>query len=169
MSSEPTVVLEPIAKERAQVLANLFQLYVHDFSQYVPIEVQPCGRFGVAIDDGWWTRDDHFPFFIQCGEKLSGFALVRRGSRITGAIDVMDVAEFFVIRGMRGKKVGTCAARALFASFPGRWEIRVRRTNVPAQKFWSRAIGAWTGRPAPSRSLSIESVDWEVFFVGSGG
>jgi predicted acetyltransferase len=165
--TRPPVVLEPIAKDQVPVLGNLFELYAHDFSEHMPLDLKSNGRFDVGLDDRWWTRDDHFPFFIRWNEKLSGFALVRRGSRVTGASDVMDVAEFFVVRGARGKAVGTSAAHALFTAFPGRWEIRVRRTNVSAMRFWSRALETWIGRPAASEPFSAEGVDWDALRVES--
>ena len=97
----------------------------------MPLDLKYNGRFDVAIADEWWTSGAHFPFFIRYGDKLSGFALVRRGSRITGASDVMDIAEFFVVRGARGKRVGIQAAHALFETFLGRWEIRSGLTTSP--------------------------------------
>lgn len=160
--TQPRVVLEPIAQDQAPVLRNLLELYVHDFSEHVPLEIKPNGRFEIPLSDRWWTSDDHFPFFIRWNEKLAGFALARKGSRITNESDVMDVAEFFVLRGVRGKGVGMSAAHALFSAFPGRWEIRVRRTNVAALKFWLRAAEIWIGRSVTSSPVSLEGVDWDV-------
>ena len=159
------IVLEPIASEQTPTLRNLFELYAHDFSEYVPLEIGSDGRFGVPVDPAWWTADDHFPFFIRWNGNLSGFALVRRGSRLTGARDVVDVAELFVVRGSRGKKIGSSAAHALFTAFPGRWEVRVRRANRPALEFWSRAVEAWVGRPVASTPFSSDGVDREVFRI----
>lgn len=158
----PQVVLEPIAAEQAFVLANLFELYVHDFSEQVPLELKPNGRFDLPVDDCWWNSGEHFPFFIRGQNSLLGFALVRRGSRVTDATDVMDVAEFFVVRGARGRGVGSSAARALFAAFPGRWEIRVRQSNVAAKAFWQGVARSWLGEPPPWQAFSRAGVDWLV-------
>ena len=162
--TSPRVVLEPIAKEQATVLQNLAELYAHDFSEHVPLDVKSTGRFEVSLGDRWWT-DGHYPFFIRCDEKLCGFALVRRGSKFTGAMDVMDVAEFFVVRGARRRKVGATAAHALFNAFPGGWEIRVRQSNAAALKFWARAVEAWIGRPVAGAHVSLEGVDWNVLRI----
>ncbi|MDB4987429.1 MAG: hypothetical protein JWN04_2607 [Myxococcaceae bacterium] len=161
------VVLEPIAQAQSPILLNLVELYAHDFSEHVPLELKPSGRFDVPLGDSWWTAEGHHPFFIRWNEKLVGFALVRRGSRISGAADVMDVAEFFVVRGVRRKKIGASVAHALFKAFPGRWELRVRQTNVAALKFWSRAVEAWSGRPADCTPFSANNVDWHVLHVDS--
>jgi predicted acetyltransferase len=163
-STGPRVVLEPIAKEQAVVLQNLAELYAHDFSEHVPLDVKPTGRFDVNLGDRWWT-DGHYPYFIRCDEKLCGFALVRRGSKFTGAVDVMDVAEFFVVRGARGRRIGRTAAHALFNAFPGAWEIRVRQSNAAALKFWSRAVEEWVGQPVASVHVSSDGVDWNVLRV----
>jgi predicted acetyltransferase len=109
----------------------------------------------------WWSREDHLPYFIRWRGDLAGFALVRRGSRVTQAADVMDVAEFFVLRARRAG-VGTSAAHALFGLFPRAWEVRVRRTNAAGLSFWSRAIESWTGKPAAVTSMSIDGVEWSM-------
>lgn len=166
-AAAPRVALEPIARERALVLANLFQLYAHDFAEYVPLELLQDGRFDVTLADVWWTRADHFPFFVRCEGKLCGFALARRGSRVTGEHDVMDVAEFFVVRGARRRGVGARAARALFEAFPGWWEIRVRRANGAAVQFWSTVAQELTGRPPVPASVSIDGVEWAVLRLES--
>lgn len=161
------IALEPIQRDGATVLHNLFELYVHDFSEQVPIQLQASGRFELSPGEAWWTRDDHFAYFIRLHGALAGFALVRRGSRTTQASDVMDVAEFFVLRGARRAGVGTSAAHALFQLFPGAWEVRVRRTNPAALRFWSQAIESWTSQPAAVLSMSIDSVEWSVLRFGS--
>jgi predicted acetyltransferase len=158
----PPIDLEPIQRDRASILQNLFELYVHDFSEQVPLRLQASGRFELSPGEVWWTRDDHFPYFIRWRGDLTGFALVRQGSRATQAVDVMDVAEFFVLRGARRAGVGTRAAHALFGLFPRAWEVRVRRTNAAALSFWTRAVESWTGEPAAMMPMSIEGVEWNV-------
>jgi predicted acetyltransferase len=167
VSRQAPIVLEPVTRDQAAVLNNLFELYAHDFSEYVPLDIKPSGRFDVTVGEQWWARDDHFPFFIRSGGKLCGFALVRRGSRVTGEAEVMDVAEFFVVRGARGKRVGSGAAHALFAAFPGRWEIRARQANATAIRFWARALASWLGHTVTSSHFSCAGVDWEVFAMDS--
>ena len=165
--NQPLVVLEPIAREQAFVLANLFELYAHDFSELVPLDLQPNGRFDLPVDERWWQKDDHFPFLLRVGGKLCGFALVRRGSRVTDEVDVMDLAEFFVVRGSRAQGIGTRAAHALFAAFPGRWEIRMRKANVAAGKFWRKVTERPAGRAPIVTAFSAKGVDWEVLRLDS--
>jgi predicted acetyltransferase len=160
--TQAPATLEPITRESASILDNLLQLYAHDFSEHVPLRMNTSGRFEIAAGEEWWTRDDHFPYLIQWHGELVGFALVRRGSRLTEE-DVMDVAEFFVVRGARGKGIGRSAAFALFHAFPGVWEVRVRRTNAAAMHFWSRVAADWLGHPMMLTSpFSKDGVDWDL-------
>ena len=180
-ASELSVVLEPVVGEKSEVLANLIQLYAYDFSEYVHLELNERGQFDVPLEDIWWSRDDHHAFFFRVEGKLVGFALVSRGSRVNDATsgaqvtdatsgaqvtDVMDVAEFFVIRSARRKAIGTIAAHALFAKFPGRWEIRVREANAVALAFWTRTAASWSKRPIPSgRTFTAKGVTWTLLSV----
>ena len=166
-STESAVVLQRIGREGASILHNLFELYVYDFSEHMPLQLRDSGRFEITPGEDWWTREDHFAFLLRWREKLAGFALVRAGSRVTGAPGVMDVAEFFVLRGLRGRGIGRSAAHALFQAFPGAWEVRVRRTNVAALAFWSRAAGTYADQPVVISPFSVDGVEWDVLRWGS--
>lgn len=165
--SENEVTLAPIEPSHAPVLASLLELYVHDFSEHVPVELKANGRFDLPIDQRWWSGVDHFPFFVHHRGALAGFALVRRGSRVTPAREVMDVAEFFIVRGLRRRGVGQAAAHVLFSRFREVWEIRVRRTNPSAQKFWSEVARSWQGHAAALAQVSAQGVEWDVLTIDS--
>jgi predicted acetyltransferase len=165
--NENGVTLVPIEQSQSQVLASLLELYVHDFSEHVPVELKPNGRFDLPLDERWFTSAEHFPFFVHHAGGLAGFALVRRGSRVTSAPDVMDVAEFFVVRGARRRGVGQAAAHALFARFPGVWEIRVRRTASSARTFWSQVARSWQGHAAELTAFFAQGVEWELLTLDS--
>jgi len=160
------VVLEPITVGNRPALDNLFELYVYDFSEHMPLRIQRSGRFELTPGDAWGTRGDHFGYLIQGGEELAGFALVRAGSRVTSSPDVMDIAEFFILRGRRRSGLGTRAAHALFAKFDRPWEVRVRRTNAVALQFWSRVAEAWSRQPLAIQPFRADGVDWDVLRFG---
>ena len=64
---------------------------------------------------------------------------------VSGDSTVRDLAEFFVVRGVRRRGVGLAAAHLLFRSLPGKWEVRVGDYNSPAQQFWRSAIELYAG------------------------
>ena len=124
-------------------LTNLLQLYVHDFSEILGLTPDDDGRFGYPLAP-YWSEAGRFPFLIRANGHLAGFALISVGSQLTGDPKVFDVAEFFVVRGVRRHGVGQAAALRVFASFAGTWEVRVIEENAGALVFWERAVSAFT-------------------------
>lgn len=72
--------LEIIPKERRAVLEQMFQLYLHDMSEFMGGPLSRDGRFDVPVGllDPYWTRPDHWPYFIMQRHEIIGFSLVRR-------------------------------------------------------------------------------------------
>jgi predicted acetyltransferase len=128
---------------RPDEIAALFQLYVHDLSEMLGIDVEDDGRFRVRSLDNYWSDPRCHAFAIRAEGKLAGFALVQQRSRLTGDESVTDMAEFFVLRRWRRRGVGERAAAWLFEHFRGRWEVRQKRENTAATAFWRRAIGRY--------------------------
>ncbi|HEV2860574.1 MAG TPA: GNAT family N-acetyltransferase [Pyrinomonadaceae bacterium] len=156
------------APEQEPILANLFELYSHDFSEFVELELGPDGRFGYSQLSSYWTDADRHPFLVRVGGRWAGFVLVRKGSEISGDAGVWDVAEFFIVRGRRRLGVGTRAAHEIWRMFPGRWEVRVMDRNRKAQEFWERAVGEFLGGAAESTALDRGGKGWRVFSFESG-
>jgi predicted acetyltransferase len=75
---------------------------------------------------------------------------------------VSDIDEFFVLRRHRRAGVGTAAAALAFARRPGRWEVRESAANVPAQRFWRRAIDAATGGRFDEHQRELQGARWFV-------
>ena len=135
-------VVEASAEE-AFIFNNLGELYVHDFSQIVPSELNAAGRFDhYFLRDCWGRQSDSVR--IRVADRLAGFAIVGRGSRLTGDPVVHDLSEFFIVRRYRRQGMGTLAAAALFGLRRGTWEVRELAGNAAAQAFWRSAIGVYT-------------------------
>jgi len=162
-STDAAVELVPVDDGTRQVLENLFQLYVHDFSSFVPMDVGDDGRFEVTLADAWWTEDDHHAYLVHEDGTLRGFALVRRGSRVTDDRAPMDVAELFVVRAGRGRGLGAKVVQTLFDAFPGRWEVRVRNGNAPALAFWTSVVSDEADGEVERLPHSASGVPWTVF------
>ena len=131
----------------APLLSRLMQLYVYDLSEAVPdgLEIGEDGCFsgGTSISSCWqepWRTAS----VIRVDEKIAGFCIVDRRSRLTGVTTVSDVAELFVLRRYRRHGVGMRAAHLAFDRGPGAWEVRQRAWNAAATLFWRRAIDAYT-------------------------
>jgi predicted acetyltransferase len=162
----PLAVSLHVATERdAALLANLLELYVHDMSEVFPgVEVGSDGRFGYHQLSHYWSEPERrFAFLIRCGGKLAGFILATRGSPVSDDPEVLDVAEFFVLRGLRRSGVGARAASLLWNCLPGCWTVRVSEKNSGAVPFWTRAIAQYAGGRATRELRPGKPNAWRVF------
>ena len=159
------VLVEIISASREQepILANLLELYAHDFSEFMELEIGPDGRFGDEPLSLYWKEAGRHPFLIKASGNLAGFALVREGSQISGTEDIRDMAEFFIIRGRRRLGIGMKAAQDLWRRFPGKWEIRVRDRNRGAKEFWAGAITAFIAKTIHPTAFQKDGVLWHLF------
>ena len=174
------VELVPATLEQAPILANLLELYAHDFSEFHPIELGADGRFGYKRLSSYWSERGRHPFLAKVDGRLAGLVLVSTGSEIAGSKTteseiagsktVWDMAEFFVVRRYRRRRVGTELARQVWRRFPGPWEVRVKESNQAARLFWQRAISEFVGAPVVPVRVEKSGELWDVFsFVAAGG
>jgi predicted acetyltransferase len=151
------------APDDAPVLANLLELYVHDFSEFLDLHPGEDGRFGYPSLPLYWSESGRHPFLIRVDGKLAGLALVKRGSEVSGSEAVWDMAEFFVLRGYRGRGVGTLAAHEVWRRLPGYWEVRVMHRNALARLFWAGAILSFAGEAIGPRRIERHGEPWDLF------
>jgi predicted acetyltransferase len=144
--------------EHQRVLANLLELYVHDFSEFVPVDTGADGRFGYSKLPLYWSDPRRHPFLARLDGAWAGFALVHQVEN-----GICDMAEFFVLRRYRRTGLGAELANRIWLRFPGPWQIRTRAANVPAHQFWQSAIARLTGHAIQSTSFQADGVDWHRF------
>ena len=161
--SRPHLAVLPATPEQEPILANLLELYAHDFSEFHDIDLGADGRFGYRRLSLYWSGPDRHPFFVRVDGKLAGFVLVKRGSEVSRRKTVWDVAEFFIVRRYRRCGIGTRTAHELWRQFPGTWEVRVMDSNVSACRFWARAISTFTGETVSPVSVEKQRVCWTLF------
>lgn len=119
--------------ETRAVLERLWQLYVHDLSEFrgtMPDGdgLYPTHRLATFFDD-----PDRACYLIRQGPSVAGFALIRGISS-----EPRVVGEFFIVRAARRDRVGYQAAVDLLRANPGRWEIAFQEDNAAAASFWRR-------------------------------
>jgi len=126
------------------VIKNLMQLYIYDFSEFVACDVEKNGLFKPYpdLDDYWEEGNGKFPYIIQSGNKYAGFVLIRYIR--SGQQSYFSMAEFFVMKKFRRKGIGKLVAGIAFTLHKGRWEIYQKESNKPAQLFWTKVIGDFT-------------------------
>jgi predicted acetyltransferase len=155
--------------EQQPILANLLELYVHDFSEFLNLRLGADGRFGYPQLPLYWTAADRHPFLITADGDPAGFAFVRKGSQISGDPNVWDMSEFFIVRGCRRHRMGMMVAYRIWQKFPGKWEVRVINRNRDAKEFWARAVAEFAGGTVDPVSYEKNGEGWTLFSFESGG
>ncbi|MDP1617247.1 GNAT family N-acetyltransferase [Phenylobacterium sp.] len=151
------VRLAPVALAEKPELRRLLDPYLIAHADIV----DPEGRHGDPTDyphfDAYWTQAERRPFWISVGDDAAGFALVNRYSPSGLGCDAA-VAEFCILPTWRRAGIGLAAARAVFATTPGLWELQVYEATAPALAFWPRAIAAAGAHEATEISLADRRV-----------
>lgn len=159
-----TVTLVPAMPADVGTLEHLLHLYVHDFSEFIGLLPSDDGRYSYPALPLYWLEPGRSAYLLRTGNGLVGFALISRGSQVSGDPTIVDVAEFFVVRGARLCGVGRGAAIQLFDSIRGVWEVRVREVNTIALRFWQSVILRYTSGNFESREWSRnDGSRWTVF------
>ncbi len=162
-TSSVNVEIIPALAEQEPIVANLLELYAHDFSEFIDLKLGANGRFGYQRLSSYWKESDRYPFLIKVDGHWAGFVFVRRGSEISDDQDIWDMAEFFIVRGYRRLGIGKRAAHEIWKKFPGRWEVRVIGRNPKAKDFWGRAIGDFISKTIDAIPFDKDGEGWHVF------
>ncbi|QOR65805.1 GNAT family N-acetyltransferase [Cytobacillus suaedae] len=130
-----------VAKSEEQVLHNIMQYYIYDFSEFInSIEVNEQGLYNPFNLEDYWILEKKHPFFIKVNDGLAGFVLVNSQTETSPA----SIAEFFILKKYTGKGIGKIVARKIFDMFLGDWRITQIAKNYPAQAFWRSVIKDYT-------------------------
>lgn len=138
------VELKPILTEQKEILNNLMEKYLYEFSQYDLIPFDETGLFRDPHIDDYFTDKTRFPYFIYADGKLAGFALVNKHAEAPAPLD-WAVAEFFVAYGYRRKGVGTFIMKELFNRHKGVWQIKYHSKNAGSKIFWQKIASEASG------------------------
>ena len=74
------MLVELVAATSAQqnVLSNLLQFYMYDFSEFLPLELAPDGRFEYSQLPLYWPDPLRFPFLAVVDGRWAGFVFVKQ-------------------------------------------------------------------------------------------
>jgi hypothetical protein len=75
------IEVTPAAPEQEPVLANLLELYGHDFSEFQDLDLGADCRFGYKGLPLYWSEPDRHPFLTTVAGRLAvGFSEERVGT-----------------------------------------------------------------------------------------
>ena len=140
----------------ALVIGNLMELYRHDLSEFWDNDVDAQGRYGYDLDP-YWRHDSHAAFSFLVQGRYAGFALVNNDVCLPDNNRWM--AQFFVMRKYRRRGVASTAAKIIFDSLPGLWEVGQLPANISAQRFWRKLIADYTQGAFTDTLMSSDAWD----------
>ena len=139
----------------------MLELYIHDFSEFTPVNLGEDGRFGYSALALYWSDPKRQPFLARTDGQWAGFALLKREAGPEE--EVWDMTEFFVLRRFRHLRIGTELAENIWRNCPGKWQIRVMESNVPASKFWESCIERFTGHAVSPSAVQADGIAWRRY------
>lgn len=134
------ISIKKIKKREKHIFDKLFQLYLHDISLSLPMDVNKEGIFDCASLNSY-TDDEinRCSFFIMANNKYIGFALIDKK-----ILDAYELTMLFILNSYKNKGIGRLIAFDLFNMFEGNWEIKPTPHSKRAKKFWERVIKEYT-------------------------
>ena|SRR5215217_112906 len=125
------------------VIENLMQFYIYDFSEYIDYDVEADGlyKFYPGLEEYRKEKNGKFPYIIKKGEKYVGFVLVKKNKTDEA---YFSIEEFFIMKKYRRAGIGKAVARQIFTLYKGDWQVHQRENNIPAQEFWRSVINEYT-------------------------
>jgi predicted acetyltransferase len=139
-------------------LRNLYQLYIHDMSEWLRLDTSDDGRF--TFDTATLWQGDVAVFLARVAGSLAGFAVVASAEPWLGRPAARDVKDFFVLRRHRQEGVGRAFVQHLWREFPGEWLVRVLAANRPALPFWRSVVRDLRGDAFDESVVHHRDRDW---------
>ncbi|PWV94533.1 putative acetyltransferase [Paenibacillus cellulosilyticus] len=143
------------------ILSQLIQLYRYDSSEFDGHALNEHGLYMYKYLDHQWTDEYRRPCLFRINGEIAGFALVmldvpRKLVKLSEAERTNVIGDYFIMRKFRGQGYGRQAAFELFDRFPGTWELRQTKSNLPANYFWNQVLEAYTGGSYEQQMLEDE-------------
>jgi predicted acetyltransferase len=158
--------VERIDESSNEVIANLFDYYLHDMAEWFLLEVDEHGRYDYDFADHW-ARGEEVYLARTGGGQLAGFALVGSAQPWLQGADGHDVVEFFVLRRYRHSGIAEALANRIWNMYSGQWLVRVYEGNVPAIPFWRKAIARYSQDRHSEERRIVNGKAWSFFHFKS--
>lgn len=130
--------------EEKDVLYNLIEKYLYEFSQWDKMDVNENGVYGYEYLDCYFTERNRFPYFIKVDNQLAGFVMVNDYQEIPDVETDFCIAEFFVMYKYRRNGVGRESLFKVLELHHGKWQLKRHPHNMASVYFWNKVISEYT-------------------------
>ncbi|WP_043308948.1 GNAT family N-acetyltransferase [Pseudomonas sp. ML96] len=133
------IELVPTTVDQLPLIANLYQFYAYESSDWEEEEIEADGRFYIHEphlarywhDAGWSAN------LILADGFIAGFLLIER-SELPG-IDAREFADLFILKKYRRHGIGRALAEQVMND-GGTWLVRFYAGDEPAAAFWRNVL-----------------------------
>ena len=144
---EEKIELKKIEAKDKSILQNLFQLYMHDITASLPIDVNEHGLFEYNYIDYYFTKENRYAYLIYIEENIAGFVLIDDEFMVLDKENdkpCYDFSEMFILNAYKNKGYGEIIVKRIFNMLKGNWEIRPVPRSEGAKRFWLKAVKNYT-------------------------
>jgi len=137
------ISIELVKKEEKEILRNLLEKYLYEFSQYDNYDINNLGLYGYSYLDYYWTEKNRFPYFVKVDHKLAGFIMISDYPDVEIETDY-TISEFFIMYKYRRCGIGKYVVKYVLDTYKGKWQLQYHPKNEISQRFWTKTIDEYT-------------------------
>lgn len=102
--------------------------------QFEDIPKNETGWYDYPYLEYIWFDNDRYPYLFYAGEKVTGFAMVRKD------VNYFEMAEFCILPDHRRQGAGIILAAQIIHRHPGKWHIEYNMGNIAGSRFWNNLV-----------------------------
>ena len=131
--------LELVTNKTISKLYNLLQLYLHDLSNYFPIDFDnKTATYKYDDLESYTKNQSKLAYLIKKDNNVIGFSL----------IDILNdtniIQEMFILNNYKNKGYGKEAVFLIFNKHKGNWLVKAVPCSKKAENFWTKTISEYT-------------------------
>lgn len=151
--ADTTVELIETGPEHATLIANLYQFYAYESSDWEQEDVEVDGRFYIHEEHlaRYWEDPQWSANLLLVDGFIAGFLLIE-GSELPG-IDALELADLFILKRYRRKGIGRAIATQVLSSGEANWLVRFYDQDEVSQAFWRTVLD---NLPRPVQAIELD-------------
>lgn len=157
------LTIHPVTQDEKEILRNLLEKYLFEFSQWTQQDVNPLGLFGYSYLDYYWTAPNRWAYFARVDGRIAGFAMVNDYPELARKTDY-SLAEFCMLPKYRRAGLGKAFALEIMKIHRGTWQLRRHPKNLPSVGLWDAVAHAASA--APVEIVTCEASAYEDGTLG---
>ena len=130
------IELLPTSIDQLSLIANLYQYYAYESSDWEQEDVEADGRFYIHQPhlERYWSEPDWSAQLILADGFIAGFLLIER-SELPG-VDALEFADLFILKKYRRQGIGRALVEQVILASQHSWIVSLYPQDPLAVPFW---------------------------------